>query len=328
MSAAVWQRWLTPRRLMVVSVGVALLTIVLKTTAWWMTGSVGLLSDAMESFVNLAAAMFGLTMVTVAARPPDEDHPHGHDKAEYFSSGFEGILIIGAALAIVWAAVPRLWQPLELQQLGWGMALALLSSVFNGVLAWVMLGASRRHGSIALEADARHLLTDVWTSIGVVLGLVLARLTGWLWLDALVAIGVALNIALEGGRLVWRSAQGLMDGTIEPDMQARIDAVLAEFTARHGQTHVLLFDHVLTRKSGQRRFVGLHMHLPPHWTLERAARLREQLERALLQAVPGLYASIQMLPDGVEPILAEPAEMPVPGAESGWTQEKEDACKP
>lgn len=315
MGMTAWERWLTPRRLMAVSVGVALLTIVLKTTAWWMTDSVGLLSDAMESFVNLAAAMFGLVMITVAESPPDEEHPYGHDKAEYFSSGFEGILIIGAALAIIWAAVPRLWQPHELQQLGWGMGLALLSSVFNGVLAWVMLGASRRHGSIALEADARHLITDVWTSAGVVLGLLLARLTGWLWLDALVAIGVALNIALEGGRLIWRSAQGLMDRAIEPDMQARIEAVLAEFTAQHGQTHVLLFDHVLTRKAGQRRFVGMHMHLPPHWTLERAAQLREQVERDLLQAVPGLYASIQMLPDGVEPLLAEPSEMGDSGKE-------------
>lgn len=320
-----WEPWLTPRRLMAVSVAVALLTIVLKTTAWWLTDSVGLLSDAMESFVNLAAAMFGLVMITVAESPPDEGHPYGHDKAEYFSSGFEGILIIGAALAIIWTAVPRLWQPHELQQLSWGMGLALLSTVFNGLLAWVMMGASRRHHSIALEADARHLLTDVWTSIGVVLGLALAQLTGWLWLDALVAIGVALNIALEGGRLIWRSAQGLMDKAIEPDMQARIEAVLAEFTAQHGQTHELLFDHVLTRKAGQRRFVGLHMHLPPHWTLARAARLREQVERDLLQAVPGLYASIQMLPDGVEPILSEPADM---GRAEGTEPEPEPLCKP
>ena len=186
--------WMTPRRLMAVSVVVALMTITLKTAAWWFTGSVGLLSDAMESFVNLAAAMFGLLMVTVAARPADDDHPYGHDKAEYFSSGFEGILIIGAAAAIIWTALPRFWNPQPLEQVGWGLALSVASSVLNGVLAWVMLRASRMHRSIALEADAKHLLTDVWTSAGVVAGLLLVGVTGWLWLDPLVAIGVALNI--------------------------------------------------------------------------------------------------------------------------------------
>ena len=317
MSHAGLQRWMTPRRLMAVSVGVALLTIILKTAAWWITGSVGLLSDAMESFVNLAAAMFGLLMVTVAEQPADAGHPFGHDKAEYFSSGFEGILIVGAATAIIWAAVPRLWMPRELEQVGWGMALAMISSVFNGVLAMVMLRASRMHHSIALEADARHLITDVWTSVGVVVGLVLVGLTGWLWLDALVAIAVALNIAREGMNLVWRSSQGLMDVAIEPEMQERIDQVLKDFTLRHGGDQVVLFDHVMTRKAGQRRFLNVHMHLPPAWTLARAAELREQVERALLDAVPGMYASIQMLPDGVEPILVDLSGADAsPGSES------------
>ena len=297
--------WMTPRRLMAASVVVALLTIALKTAAWWLTGSVGLLSDALESFVNLAAAMFGLLMVTVAERPADEGHPFGHHKAEYFSSGFEGVLIIGAAAAIVWATLPRFWAPQPLEQVGWGLALALLSSAFNGLLAWVMLRASRQHRSIALEADARHLLTDVWTSAGVVAGLVLVQFTGWLWLDPLVAIGVALNIAREGVRLMRRSSQGLMDAAVEPDTQARIDAVLAQFAARHGGPAAVLFDHVLTRKAGQRRFVNLHMHLPPGWTLARADALRGEVEQALLAAVPGLHASIQMLPDGVEPISTE-----------------------
>ena len=146
-----------------------------------MTGSVGLLSDAMESLVNLAGATFGLWMVTVAARPADEDHPFGHDKAEYFSSGFEGILIIAAAAAIIWAALPRFWRPQPLDQLGWGLALSMISSGLNGGLAAAMLRASRRHRSMALEGDARHLLTDVWTSVGVVAGLVLVAATGWLW---------------------------------------------------------------------------------------------------------------------------------------------------
>lgn len=297
--------WMTPRRLMAISIAVALLTILLKTSAWWITGSVGLLSDALESFVNLAAAIFGFMMVAVAEQPPDRGHPFGHDKAEYFSSGFEGILIIGAALAIVWAALPRFWQPRPLEQVGWGLALAVLSSVFNGLLAWAMLRASRRHRSIALEADARHLLTDVWTTGGVVLGLLLVQATGWLWLDPLVAIGVALNIVHEGVRLLRRSSQGLMDAALGPEVQAQIDAVLARFTQQHGNGKVLLFDHVRTRKAGQRRFVSLHMHMPPSWTLGRADALRDEVEQALLAAVPGLRASIQMLPDGVEPISTE-----------------------
>lgn len=297
--------WLEPRRLMTVSIIVAILTIALKTAAWWLTGSVGLLSDALESLVNLASATFGLWMVMVAARPADRDHPFGHDKAEYFSSGFEGILIIAAAMAIVWAALPRFWRPQPLELLGWGLALSVLSAGLNGVLGWVMLGASRRHRSMALEGDARHLLTDVWTSAGVVVGLLLATLTGWLWLDALVAIAVALHIMHEGWRLVSRSVRGLMDSAVEPEEQAQLDAVLERFTREHGGHAVVLFDHVLTRTAGQRRFVNLHMHLPPGWTLARAAGLRQQVEQALIDAIPGIHASIQMLPDGVEPIGVE-----------------------
>ena len=313
--AATLRSWLTPHRLMWLSVGVALATIALKTGAWWLTGSVGLLSDAMESFVNLTAAVFGLAMVTVAARPADEDHPFGHHKAEYFSSGFEGILIIAAAGAIIWAALPRFWAPQPLEQVGWGLALSIASSALNGLLAWVMLGAARRHRSVALQADAKHLLTDVWTSAGVVLGLLLVGATGWLWLDPLVAIGVALNIVLEGGRLIWRSAQGLMDAAVEPAVQGEIDAVLARLARREAQR--VSFDHVLTRKAGARRFVNLHMHMPPGWTLGRAAELRHEVEQALMIAVPGLHASIQMLPDGVEPLAVDldaPATPAAPAA--------------
>ena len=313
--------WMTPARLMAVSVGVAVLTIALKTWAWWITGSVGLLSDAMESFVNLAAATFGLWMVTVAARPADAEHPFGHSKAEYFSSGFEGILILGAAAAIVWASLPRFWNPQPLEQLGWGLALSVGSSGLNGLLAWLMLRASRQHGSIALEADARHLLTDVWTSAGVVVGLLLASVTGWLWLDPLVAIGVALNIVREGTHLIWRSSQGLMDAAAEPDVQAQVDAVLARFAPPDGADvaasppaaaagPAVRIDHVLSRRAGQRHFLSLHMHLPADWPLGRAAALRAEVEQALLQAVPGLQVSIQLLPLGVEPLseLGEPAE--------------------
>lgn len=281
---------------MVVSVAVAVLTITLKTLAWWITGSVGLLSDAMESFVNLAAAMFGLLMVTVAARPADKEHPFGHGKAEYFSSGFEGVLIIGAAAAIIWAALPRFWHPQPLEQMGWGLALAVASSALNGALAWAMLRAARAHRSIALEANAKHLLTDVWTSAGVVLGLLLVPLTGWLWLDPLVAVAVALNIVREGWRLLWRSSQGLMDTAVEPETLAAIEAALARCASP-----LVRFDHVMTRKAGQSRFVDLHMHLPAGWTLRQAADMRAHVEQALDSAVPGLHASIQMLPDGVKP---------------------------
>jgi cation diffusion facilitator family transporter len=288
-------RLLTPRRLLIASVAVAALTIVLKTLAWRLTGSVGLLSDAMESFVNLASAIFALVMVTVAEQPPDEEHPYGHHKAEYFSSGFEGILIIGAALGIIWAAGHRLFDPQPLERVGWGLGLSILSSAFNGLLAWVMHHAAIEHRSIALEADSKHLVTDVWTSVGVVVGLALVGLTGWLWLDAVVAIGVALNILREGVSLMLRSSQGLMDEALEPQVQADIHRTLAEFAHP-----TIRFDHVTTRKAGQRRFVDLHMHMPASWTLGRAAALRTSVEQALMSAVPGLRASIQLLPSNVE----------------------------
>ena len=288
-------RRLTPRRLLIASVAVAALTIVLKTLAWQLTGSVGLLSYAMESFVNLASAVFALVMVTVAEQPPDEAHPDGHHKAEYFSSGFEGILISGAALGIIWAASHRLFGPQPLERLGWGLGLSIVSSVFNGLLAWVMHHAAREHRSIALDADSKHLITDVWTSVGVVVGIGLVGLTGWLWLDAVVAIGVALNILREGLSLVRRSSQGLMDEALEPQVQADIQRTLAEFAHP-----TIRFDHVTTRQAGQRRFVDLHMHMPASWTLGRAAALRTSVEQALMSAVPGLRASIQLLPSNVE----------------------------
>jgi cation diffusion facilitator family transporter len=293
-------RTLTPQRLLMASVVVALLTIGLKTAAWWVTDSVGLLSDAMESVVNLAGAVFGLMMVTIAARPADADHPYGHHKAEYFSSGFEGILIIVAAIGILAVSVHRLFEPQPLAQLDLGLALSVASSVLNGVLAWVMLRAAKVHRSVALEADGRHLITDVWTSVGVVLGLTLAAVTGWWWMDAVVAIAVALNILREGVRLVWQSSQGLMDESLEPDILANIDAVLKEFAFQRGDVEIIRFDHITTRKAGQRRFVDLHMHMPASWTLGRAAAVRITVEQALMSAVPGLRASIQLLPSDVE----------------------------
>lgn len=286
---------LPPPLLLRMSIAVAVATIALKTLAWWITDSVGLLSDAMESLVNLASAMFALLMVTIAHRPADADHPYGHHKAEYFSSGFEGLLIIVAALGIVWAAVQRLLDPQPLQQLGWGLGLSVISSALNGALAWAMLQSGRQHRSIALEGDARHLITDVWTSAGVVAGVGLVALTNWQWLDPAVAIGVALNILREGAALMWKSSQGLMDEALEPEVMADIEKTLAGF-----DHHTIRFDHISSRRSGQRRFVDLHMHLPASWSLGRAAALRASVEQALMSEVPGLRATIQLLPSDVE----------------------------
>jgi len=293
-------RLLTPRRLLMASVVVALMTIALKTGAWLITDSVGLLSDAMESLVNLASAIFGLVMVTIAARPADEDHPYGHHKAEYFSSGFEGILIIAAALGIIWVAGHRFFDPQPIQQVGWGLALSVVSSALNGLLAWVMFRAAKEHRSIALEADAKHLVTDVWTSVGVVVGIALVSFTGWLWLDPLVAMGVAANILKEGFHLMWRSSQGLMDEALEPEVMATIQQTLDGFASAEGEARIIRFDHVSTRKAGQRRFVDLHMHMPASWSLGRAAAVRASVEQALMSAVPGLRATIQLLPSDVE----------------------------
>ena len=290
----------SPRTLMWASVVVAIMTITLKTLAWWITDSVGLLSDAMESLVNLASAVFGLVMVTVAAQPADAEHPYGHHKAEYFSSGFEGILIIVAAVGIIWAASHRIFDPQPIEQVGLGLALSVISSVLNGVLAWVMFGAAKTHRSIALEADAKHLVTDVWTSVGVVIGIGLVSLTGWLWLDAVVAIAVALNILKEGVHLIWRSSQGLMDEAVEPETIAKINETLAGFAYQRDEVSIIRFDHINTRQAGQRLFVDLHMHMPASWTLGRAAALRTSVEQALMSAVPGLRASIQLLPSDVE----------------------------
>jgi cation diffusion facilitator family transporter len=278
------------------SVATALVTIALKAAAWWYTGSVSLAADALESLVNLAGAMFALAMVTLAAQPPDAEHPYGHHKAEYFSSGFEGILIIAAALGIFWGAADRWRHPQPLEGVGLGVALAVVSSTLNGAMAWAMLRKAREVRSAALEGDARHLFTDVWTSAGVVVGLVGVMATGWHWLDPLLAVVVALNILREGVQLIRRSSLGLLDTALDPDTMASVEAVLDRFR----QPGTVRFDHIASREAGQRRFLDLHMHMPASWSLGRAARQRNALEQALMQAVPGLRATIQLLPTDVE----------------------------
>jgi cation diffusion facilitator family transporter len=285
------------------SAAVAVATIALKAGAWWLTGSVGLLSDALESLVNLAGALFALWMVAIAAQPPDLDHPYGHHKAEYFSGGFEGLLILIAALAIIWAGIQRLLSPQPLIELGLGLALSVLSTVINAALAWAMMRKGREQRSVALEADARHLLTDVWTSVGVVVGLSAVRVTGWVWLDPVIAIAVAANIAREGVQLIAIAAEGLMDHALDAEIRGDIERTLDGF--RHP---AIRFDHVVTRLAGQRRFVDLHMHMPAQWTLGRAATLRGAVEQALMSAVPGLRASIQLLPMDVESHFGDEAD--------------------
>jgi cation diffusion facilitator family transporter len=287
-----------------VSIAVAVATILLKGAAWWVSGSVSLLSDALESLVNLAGATFALLMVSVAAQPPDEDHPYGHHKAEYFSSGFEGVLIFAAAAGIIWEAVHRLFAPQPVEQIGLGITLAVVSSAMNGALAWSMLRKAREARSMALEADARHLFTDVWTSVGVVVGLLAVQFTGLLWLDPLIALLVAGNILREGWSLARRSADGLMDRALEPEAREQIEEVLAGFSHQ-----TIRFDHVVTRRAGQRRYVDLHMHMPPGWTLGRAAAVRTSVEQALMSAVPGLRATIQLLPMDVEAHFNDPQDL-------------------
>ena len=287
------------------SVATAIVTIALKTAAWWWTGSVSLAADALESLVNLAGAVFALAMLTIAARPPDEDHPFGHHKAEYFSGGFEGVLIVLAGLGIGWGALHRLMEPQPVEALGLGVALTVLSSALNGGLAYAMLRKARELRSMALEADARHLVTDVWTSAGVVAGLIGVMLTGWLWLDAGVALLVALNVLREGAHLVWRATSGLMDEALDGDSLKKIQEVLAGFKHR-----TVRFDHLASRSAGQRRFIDLHMHMPADWTLGRAAAIRGEVEQALMSAVPGLRATIQLLPMNVETHFQDQKDLP------------------
>jgi cation diffusion facilitator family transporter len=265
------------------SIAAALLTIGLKTVAYLLTGSVGLLSDALESLVNLAGALMALWMLSVAARPADADHPYGHDKAEYFSSGVEGALILVAAAGIAVAAAQRLLHPRPLEQIGLGLAVSVAASLVNLAVALVLLRAGRRNDSITLEADARHLLTDVWTSAGVVAGVALVALTGWPWLDPVVALLVAANIVWVGVGIVRRSVLGLMDSAFEAAEQAALEAAMSPYRTRGIEFHELR-----TRRSASRRFVSVHVLVPGAWTVHQGHELLEQLEADIARGIPGV----------------------------------------
>jgi cation diffusion facilitator family transporter len=265
------------------SIAAALLTILLKAIAYLLTGSVGLLSDALESFVNLAGAIMALAMLTVAARPADEDHLYGHSKAEYFSSGVEGTLILIAAISIGATAVQRLITPRPLEQIGLGIAVSAAASVINLIVAQILLRASKRDNSITLEANSQHLMTDVWTSVGVILGVGAVVLTGWQRLDPIVALIVAANIIWSGIHIVRKSVLGLMDTALPLDEQATVQKVLDKHVQKNVQYHALR-----TRQSGSRRFVSLHVLVPGNWTVQRGHELLERIEADIRQVLPSV----------------------------------------
>ena len=264
------------------SVAAALATLALKSAAWWVTGSVGLLSDALESFVNLAAALLALSMLRLAARPPDAAHPYGRHKAEYFASGIEGALIVLAAASIAYAALPRVLDPQPIAAPWLGIAINAAASAINLGCGLVLIGAGRRLDSIALKADGHHLMSDVWTSVGVVAGVAAVALTGWAVLDPLVALAVAAHIVWTGFGLMRRSFSGLMDAAIPQAERAEIEKIFAEYRRRYGVD----FHALLTRQSGSRRFVSFHLLVPDAWTVEHAHRLSEEIEARIAALVP------------------------------------------
>jgi cation diffusion facilitator family transporter len=265
------------------SIAAAVVTIALKGAACALTGSVGLLSDALESFVNLAGALMALAMLAVAARPADETHAFGHSKAEYFSSDVEGTLILLAAVSIAYAALGRLFDPRPIEQAGLGLAVSLAASLVNLGVALALLRAARRHESITLEANAHHLLTDVWTSAGVLAGVGLVALTGWLRLDPVVALIVAANIVYAGVRIVRSSVRGLMDAALPAAEVEQVERALAPFMGEGVAYHALR-----TRQAGARRFVSLHVLVPGGWTVKRGHDLVERIESALRETLRGL----------------------------------------
>jgi cation diffusion facilitator family transporter len=255
------------------SIGAALITIVLKTIAYLLTGSVGLLSDAMEAIVNLAGAVIALSMLIIAALPPDASHMYGHSKAEYFASSAEGLLILFAAGGIIWTAIERLISPRPLEQLGVGLVVSILASLVNLVAARTLISTGKKRNSITLEADGQHLMTDVWTSAVVIGGIGIVALTNWHILDPILAILVALNIIWTGVKLLKRSVAGFMDAALPADEQQLLEKVIAKYQERGVQFHA-----VRTRQSAARRFVSVHMLVPGQWTVHDAHQVAENFE--------------------------------------------------
>jgi cation diffusion facilitator family transporter len=264
------------------SIAAALATIGLKMLAWRLTGSVGLLSDALESLVNLAAALLALSMLRLAAAPPDQQHHYGFSKAEYFSAGIEGALIVLAAAGILATALPRLMQPQPLDAPLLGLGITAAATAINLGAAIVLIRAGKKHDSITLDADGKHLMTDVWTSLGVIAGVGLVYATGWLVLDPLVALAVGVHIVWTGLGLMRRSVAGLLDAAIPHDDQTEIDKLFSEYSKRYGVS----FHALRTRQAGARRFVTFHLLVPDAWTVKRAHQLSEEIESRIRSMVP------------------------------------------
>jgi len=264
------------KKFMWLSIGAAVVTIGLKTLAYLLTNSVGLLSDALESLVNLAAAIIALIALNVSQRPADEKHAFGHGKAEYFSSAIEGGLIILAAASIIWAAVPRLLHPVELEQVSVGLLVSAVASVINLVVALILIRNGQKHRSIVLEADGKHLMTDVWTSVGVIGGIIMVTITGWHILDPVIAIAVAINIIFSGFLLIRRSAHGLMDVAIDLEDLLKVEEILDEFKKQGIEFHSLL-----TRQAGQRIFISVHVLVPGAWSVQQGHDMAEEIEKEL-----------------------------------------------
>jgi cation diffusion facilitator family transporter len=292
------------------SIAAALATIVLKGWAWWLTGSVGLLSDALESFVNLAGAMMALAMLSLAAMPADDNHQHGHGKAEYFSSAFEGFLILVAAASIGYAAVDRLLNPRAIEAVGIGLAVSVVASIINLATSRILMDVGRKNKSITLEADARHLMTDVWTSAGVIAGVGLVWLTGWLWLDPVIALLVAVNIVWTGWQLLHRSAAGLMDVSIPEEEIKAIENVLEGYRQQGLEFHALR-----TRQAGARAFISLHVLVPGAWTVQRGHDWSERIEADIRLAVSNSHITTHL----------EPIEDPISLVDQGLDRTGPDA---
>ncbi len=273
------------------SIAAAIATILLKGVAWKLTGSIGLLSDAIESFVNLAGALMALWMLTLAALPADDDHAHGHGKAEYFSSAFEGFLILLAAVSIGYTAIDRLMHPQPLEAVAVGLMVSVVASVINFATARTLMRVGRTHNSITLEADAHHLMTDVWTSAGVIVGVGLVWLTGALWLDPVIALLVAANIVWTGWQLMQRSAAGLMDISLPAERLEAIETLLTGYRAQGLDFHALR-----TRQAGSRAFVTLHMLVPGNWTVQQGHDWAERIEADIRMALPHAHVTTHLEP--------------------------------
>lgn len=275
------------------SIAAAVATIALKTLAWWLTDSIGLLSDAIEGTINLVGATVALAMISVAARPPDSDHAFGYTKAEYFASGLEGTLILLAAIAIGFAAIDRLITPRPLEHVGAGLAVSAAASLINYGVARRLYRAGQHYRSIALEADARHLMTDVWTSAGVIFGVAAVWVTGWARLDPLIALAVAANIVWSGYRLMQRSIHGLLDRALPPDRMRVLEGALERYRARGIDFHALR-----TRQAGTRSFVTLHVLVPAAWTVAQGHDLAHEVEKDIHAVLPDAVVLTHVEPLG------------------------------